>query len=129
MYFCIVKSFLLYNHLYCKYEVFFMCSFLRTFAQINFLLRLRNLLLQNHFLCNFMFLCEEFLHLRQLVKKKNFSVVFGANTMHCLVWVNCRIPQQNTRYRKGGRFCENNFLKLVIGSQPIIEGSQVFNLW
>ena len=31
--------------------------------------------------------------------------------------------QQNTHYPKGGRFCEsNNFLKLLIGSQPIIEG-------
>ena len=30
--------------------------------------------------------------------------------------------QQNTLYPKGGRFCENNFLKLLIGSHPIIEG-------
>ena len=30
--------------------------------------------------------------------------------------------QQNTLYPKDGRFCENNFLKLLIGSQPIIEG-------
>ena len=30
--------------------------------------------------------------------------------------------QQNTVYPKGGRFCENNFLNLVFGSQPIIDG-------
>ena len=30
--------------------------------------------------------------------------------------------QQNTLYPKGDRFCENNFLNLLIGSQPIIEG-------
>ena len=33
--------------------------------------------------------------------------------------------QQNTLYPKGGRLCENNFLKLVIGSQPIIEGKSL----
>ena len=30
--------------------------------------------------------------------------------------------QQNTLYPKCGRFCEYNFLKFLIGSQPIIEG-------
>ena len=30
--------------------------------------------------------------------------------------------QQNTLYPKGGRFCEDHCLKLLIGSQPIIEG-------
>ena len=30
--------------------------------------------------------------------------------------------QQNTLYPKGGRYRENNLLKLLIGSQPIIEG-------
>ena len=30
--------------------------------------------------------------------------------------------QQNTLYPKDRRFCENNWLKLLIGSQPIIEG-------
>ena len=28
----------------------------------------------------------------------------------------------NTHYPKGGRFCESNFFKLLIGSQLIIEG-------
>ena len=29
--------------------------------------------------------------------------------------------QQNTLYPKGGRLYENNFLKVLIGLQPIIE--------
>ena len=29
--------------------------------------------------------------------------------------------QQNTLYPKRAKFCNNNFLKLLIGSQPIIE--------
>ena len=36
--------------------------------------------------------------------------------------------QKNTLWPKGGKFCENNFLKLTIDSQPII-GGKVFNLW
>ena len=34
--------------------------------------------------------------------------------------------QQNTLYPKGGRFCEHNLLKLMIGSQPIMEGTSLF---
>ena len=30
--------------------------------------------------------------------------------------------QQNNLYPKGSRFCENNFFKLMIGSQPMIKG-------
>ena len=30
--------------------------------------------------------------------------------------------QQNTLFPKSGRYCEGNLLKLLIGSQPIIEG-------
>ena len=30
--------------------------------------------------------------------------------------------QQNTLYPQGDRICDNNFLKLLIGSQPILEG-------
>ena len=33
--------------------------------------------------------------------------------------------QQNTLYPKGVRFCENNFLKLLIGSQLITEGTSL----
>ena len=33
--------------------------------------------------------------------------------------------QQNTLYHKGGRFFESIFLKHVIGSQPIIEGTSL----
>ena len=33
--------------------------------------------------------------------------------------------QQNTLYPTGGRFWENNFLKLLIDSQPVIEGGSL----
>ena len=41
---------------------------------------------------------------------------------HILYKCDCKKLLQNTRYPKGGRFCEGNFLMLLIGSQSIIEG-------
>ena len=46
---------------------------------------------------------------------KGYSVVYWKiNSMHQ--------RQQNTLYPKGGIVCKNNFLKLLIGSQPAIGG-------
>ena len=33
----------------------------------------------------------------------------------------CNAPTAAKSLNKGGRFCENNFLKILIGSQPILE--------
>ena len=43
-------------------------------------------------------------------------------SMKCTVGCTRYQWQQNTLYPKSGRFCETNFLKILIGSQPIIEG-------
>ena len=38
----------------------------------------------------------------------------------------CNVPKAaNTLYHNGGRYFENNFLKLLIGLKPIIEGKSI----